>query len=105
MSQSPTWQEKAKTKRDEVLSLVPSEWRLPKPAPPAEEVRDASGDFVRQFLSSREVVITETDAVGIVQKTSTGEWTAEEVVRAFAHRASLAHQIVRFPERPCQAND
>ena len=49
--------------------------------------------FVQKFLSEREIEITETDAVGIVQKTSTGTWTAEEIATAFCHRASLAHQL------------
>ena len=52
-----------------------------------------TGPFIQKFLLKEEVDITETDAVGIVEKTSTGKWTAEEVATAFCHRASLAHQL------------
>ena len=52
-----------------------------------------TGPFIQNFLLKEEVDITETDAVGIVEKTSTGKWTAEEVATAFCHRASLAHQL------------
>jgi len=50
--------------------------------------------YIREFLSEREVLITETDAVGIAEKTTKGDWTAVEVIKAFCHRASLAHQLV-----------
>ena len=89
-----SWQEKAKTKREAVLNLIPAEWRLSGPVPTAEEQRDITGPYIQQFLSNREIEITETDAVGIVGHTTSGQWKAEEVIRAFAHRAALAHQLV-----------
>ena len=88
------WQVKAKSKRDAVNNLIPKEWRLTSPIPSAEEQRDVTGEYIWQFLTEREVEITETDAVDIVKQTTTGEWKAEEVTRAFCHRAALAHQIV-----------
>ena len=95
VSSGSTWRERAKAKNDDVLSLIPTEWRLQGPVPPADEQRDITGPYIQQSLSSREIEITETDAVAIVEQTSTGKWTAEEVIRAFAHRAALAHQLVR----------
>lgn len=89
-----TWQEQAKTKRDSINSLIPENWRLTSPIPSVEEQRDVTGEYLRQYLSEREVEITESDAVAIAKHTTTGEWKAEEVVKAFCHRASLAHQIV-----------
>jgi amidase len=58
------------------------------------EQRDVTGAYIWQFLSAREIEITETDAVGIAKKTTTAAWSAVEVVEAFAHRASLAHELV-----------
>ena len=87
-----SWQDKAKAKRDAVNGLIPEPWRIEVPSP--KDQRDVTGDYIRQFLSPREIEITETDAVGIVAHTTTGEWTAEEVAGAFAHRAALAHQLV-----------
>ena len=63
------------------------------PVPSAEQQRDVTGPYIRRFLSDREVEITETDALGILDHTTTGTWSASEVTKAFCHRASLAHQL------------
>jgi amidase len=89
------WQQRAKAKRDAVLGLIPEEWRIKVPS--AQEQRDVTGKYVCQYLTDKEVEITETVAESIVEKTSTGKWSAEEVARAFAHRAALAHQLVGYP--------
>ncbi|KAM0723815.1 hypothetical protein Q7P37_000805 [Cladosporium fusiforme] len=87
------WQEQARSKASQVLSLIPPEWRLSN-IPSASEQRDVTGAFVQQFLDKREIEITESDAVAIVEKTTSGQWTAVEVVKAFCHRAAVAHQLV-----------
>lgn len=86
------WQDRAKTKRDAVLAFIPEEWRIENP--PNNQQVDVTGSFIHQYLSPREVEITETPAEGIVERTTTGQWKAEEVTRAFCHRAALAHQLV-----------
>jgi amidase len=91
------WEAIAKQKRDAVNSLIPKAWLLPTPIPPASEQRDVTGKYIQQFLSSREIEITETDAVGIVKQTTSGNWKAREVAEAFCHRAALAHQMVHLP--------
>ena len=88
-----SWQDTARAKRDSVNNLIPEQWRL-KSIPSAEEQRDVTGKYIWQFLSEREAEITETNAVDIAKNTTTGHWTAEEVTRAFCHRAALAHQLV-----------
>lgn len=90
---APAWQQQAREKRSAVLNLIPEEWRIQ--VPDVAHQRDVSGKYLDQYLTAKEIEITETDPEGIVQKTSTGSWTAEEVTRAFAHRAALAHQLVR----------
>ena len=89
-----SWENLAKSKRDSVNSLIPEGWRLKVPIPSAEEQRDVTDKYIWQYLSEREVEITETDAPGIAKQTTTGKWKAEEVIKAFCHRASLAHQFV-----------
>jgi len=91
-----TWETQAKAKRDSINKSIPEEWRLSSPIPSAEQQRDVTGSFICQYLSKHEIDITETDAVGIVQKTTTGQWSAAGVAEAFCHRASLAHQLVRI---------
>ncbi len=89
----PDWQTLAREKRDSVNALIPKAWLLSS-IPSAAEQRDVTGKYIQQFLTEREVEITETDAVGIVKHTTTGAWKAKEVAEAFCHRAALAHQLV-----------
>jgi amidase len=87
-----SWQERAQEKQDAILAAIPKEWRIDNP--PVEEQVDVTGKYVHQFLSDREIEITETTAEGIVGKIAKGEWKSEEVAKAFCHRAGLAHQLV-----------
>lgn len=88
-----SWRALAAAKREAILNSIPESWRLPS-IPTAEQQPDVTGPYIRQFLSPKEVEITETDAIGIVEKTSSGAWTAVEVAEAFCHRASIGHQLV-----------
>lgn len=87
------WQKTGQEKAQSVLNLIPPEWRLPT-LPSPDEQRDITGGFIAQFLDAKELVITETDAVGIVKNTSAGVWSAVDVARAFCHRAAIAHQLL-----------
>lgn len=53
-----------------------------------------TGSWCHQYLSGEEIEITESDAIDIVEKTCVGIWTAEDVTKAFCHRASIAHQVL-----------
>ena len=94
MAQKSPWKDLAQKKRNTILDSIPAKWRVEQSKLPSnEEQRDVTC-YIQQFLSKREVEITETDVVGIAKETSTGNWTAAEVTEAFCHRASLAHQLV-----------
>lgn len=88
------WKALAQEKRDSVNALIPKRWLLETTLPSTSEQRDVTGKFIQQFLSAREIEITETDAVGIVKQTTSGAWKARKVIEAFCHRAALAHQMV-----------
>ncbi|RAK97695.1 putative general amidase GmdA [Aspergillus ibericus CBS 121593] len=90
----PAWQQAAEFKRQSTLDAIPEKWRIKGPIPSPTEQRDVTGAYIQQFLTEREIAITETDAVGITERTTTGQWTAVEVTEAFCHRAALAHQLV-----------
>ncbi|KAG0651309.1 Acetamidase [Hyphodiscus hymeniophilus] len=77
------WRALAKEKRDSVNALIPKSWILSTPLPSASEQRDVTSKYIQQFLSPREIEITETDAVGIVESTTSGKWKAREVAEAF----------------------
>ncbi|KAK5094242.1 hypothetical protein LTS08_008661 [Lithohypha guttulata] len=87
------WKATALAKRQAILDSIPERWRLSK-IPSVEEQKDVTGSYIQQFLESKEIDITETDAVGIAEKVAAGEWSAVDVTQAFCHRASLAHQLV-----------
>lgn len=89
----PRWQELAESKRQSVLDLIPTKWRLPQPFPSTENQKDVTGSYGHQYLEPKEIEITESDAVHIVAQMSSGKWTATEVVTAFCHRASIVHQL------------
>jgi amidase len=91
------WKSLANEKRDSVNALIPKPWLLPNTLPPTSDKRDVTSKYIQQFLSPKEIEITETDAVGIVENTTTGTWKAREVAEAFCHRAALAHQMVIYP--------
>ncbi|KAF2657724.1 amidase [Lophiostoma macrostomum CBS 122681] len=85
------WETLAKKKREAILEAIPQEWRINNP--PNDQQLDVTGAYIHQYLTPREVEITETTADDIVKQTTTGRWSAEEVTRAFCHRAALAHQL------------
>jgi len=87
------WEGIGKAKAESVLNLIPDGWRISE-IPSTDDKRDVTAEFIRQYLNSSEVEITETDAVGIVKNTTSGTWTALEVATAFCHRAAIAHQLV-----------
>jgi amidase len=86
------WKNLAEIKRNAILAAIPEEWRIKNPS--IKEQIDVTGSYVHQYLSKREIEITETTADDIVKQTTTGAWTAVEVTKAFCHRAALAHQLL-----------
>ncbi|PYI10112.1 alpha-glucosidase [Aspergillus sclerotiicarbonarius CBS 121057] len=89
-----TWHSVAAGKRQAILEAIPPRWILQEQIPPAEKQPNVTDGYVQQFLTPREIQITEADAVTITQHTTTGSWSALEVTEAFCHRAAIAHQLV-----------
>ncbi|KAL6908636.1 amidase [Trichoderma evansii] len=87
------WEKKAEAKRQAILDSIPQKWRLDR-IPSAEEQKDVTDGYIRQFLNSKESKITETDIGGIAKQIAAGSWTSVEVAEAFCHRAAIAHQLV-----------
>ncbi|KAH6629263.1 amidase signature domain-containing protein [Boeremia exigua] len=87
-----SWRDAAARKREATSALIPVEWRVEN-LPSVKEQVDVT-DYIKQYLSEEELEITESDADQIVEKTTSGAWTAEKVTRAFCHRAALAHQLL-----------
>ena len=87
-----SWEGIATAKRDSVNALIPAEWQISDPPAPEAKV-DVTGQYVEKFLTKEEIAITETDAAGIARKTTSDEWKAVDVTKAFCHRAALVHQL------------
>jgi amidase len=80
--------------RAQLDAKIPLEWRLD-PSIISSVPRSVLSIF-SQVLSTLELQITSTqDATALLNKLHEGEWTAEEVTKAFCHRAAVAHQLVR----------
>ena len=89
------WKSLANAKFEAIRNSIPEKWRITT-VPSIQETPDVTGSAITKKLSPLEIYITETDAVGIVTKVSTGEWKAEDVTKAFCHRAGIAHQMVKI---------
>jgi amidase len=89
------WQEVAAVKRADLLSSIPHDWVIPRDILPADNVLDVTV-FRRTsgMLTAKEIRITDTGAVDIVEKISKRLWSAEEVALAFCKAAAIAHQLV-----------
>lgn len=98
------WEKKAEAKRQAILDSIPQKWRLDK-IPSAEEQKDVTDEYIRQFLNSKESEITEADIGGIAKQIEAGNWTSLEVTEAFCHRASIAHQLVWLLYQELQEQD
>jgi amidase len=88
-----SWQETSNKKREAILAAIPAEWRLEK-LPSVDEQPDVTA-YVKQYFSKQELDITESSADVIAKTVAEGKWSAEDVTRAFCHRAAVAHQLVR----------
>lgn len=89
------WEEIAETKRAELAYTIPTEWVIPDNIKPPESQLDVTG-FPEQsgWFTPKELEITSKSATEILAKTTTGQWTAEEVTWAFCKRAAVAQQLV-----------
>ncbi|KAH6614362.1 amidase signature domain-containing protein [Chaetomium sp. MPI-SDFR-AT-0129] len=88
----PQWQATGQAKREEILRLLPPEWRIDS-VPTPQALRNVT-HYSAQFLTTEERDITETlSAAALLGKLSRGELTALQVTKAFCHRATIAHQL------------
>lgn len=85
------WATRARAKRENLASLIPPEWRLS--AVPSIEEGPNVILWSRTFLAAEERDITESEPLSIIANIQAQIWSAEEVVRAFCHRAAIAHQL------------
>jgi amidase len=96
---STKWWDIAQEKRQAVNSLLPEKWKTTKPIPPVAELPDVT-DYAASFPSETEREITaQYTASELVGKLARREYTAVQVIEAFCHRATIAHELVPIPVR------
>ncbi|KKZ60694.1 hypothetical protein EMCG_04621 [[Emmonsia] crescens] len=89
-----TWEAVGAAKREELLSSIPSEWIIPGGIFPPESQTDVTSFPEKSgWFTPSELEITGSTASEILEKTTTGAWSAEAVTRAFCKRAAAAHQL------------
>lgn len=94
-STNEQWQDISAKAIQKVIDDIPSDWKIPKDRLPCEDVLDVTDVPAKcGLLSQQDLEITESYATHIVAKIAKGEWTAEDVTRAFCKRAAIAHQLV-----------
>lgn len=89
---APSWLHVAEEKQQEIYAAIPQAYLI------RDDLLGASYviDLPRRsgLLTARELRITESRAVDIVQRVRSREYSSVEVATAFCKRASIAHQAV-----------
>jgi amidase len=97
MAGDKTYVDISRAKREQRDRLIRDEWKLSRKLTLSQNVLDIPNTC--GILTEREITITsDNDAVDIVEKIRSQEYTAEEVTVAFCKRAAVAQQLVIFSE-------
>ncbi|KAM9912157.1 hypothetical protein OXX69_002829 [Metschnikowia pulcherrima] len=90
----PTYKDIALKKRQQRDTQFKKEWLVSESQLPSANTKDVSTWIEDSgVLSNSEQEITSALAETIVENIKAKKWTAVEVVKAFCHRASVAHQL------------
>ncbi|VUC32421.1 unnamed protein product [Clonostachys rosea] len=103
-----SWEDIVAKKQAALTAKIPDNWRLPEgfsaapKTPQSPNLNITTGHFFLEALpgparlSPQEYAITcETSIPAIQAKYRSHQWTAEELVTAFCHRAAISHQMTR----------
>ncbi|TFK99720.1 general amidase [Pterulicium gracile] len=91
-----TWQSLAADKRARQAASIPREWILPihrLPGPKVNEVIGFPEDEKCGLLTTGDLEVTNASIEELLANLTSGTWTAVGVVKAFAKRAIIAHQL------------
>lgn len=89
------WQAIVARKRAKRDSLLPPKWLVPAAELPADEVTDVSKLCAEKgWLSPDELAITALGAAELAKAIYNGQYSSVSVIEAFAHRATIAQQLL-----------
>ncbi|GAA5911054.1 uncharacterized protein JCM6883_004252 [Sporobolomyces salmoneus] len=86
----PNWEDTVKTTRAQLQAKI--DQCGPK-VQIDESLRNVSTVRLEGLLDRDEIDVTEQDVDALLSKMASAEWSAEKVIRAFLHRAVIAHQL------------
>jgi amidase len=94
-TKQPEWQATALRKRAERQSRLPLKWLVPEDELPSSEITDVTGLSEKKgWINQREADITSLDMVALAAAIKERQYSSVEVVEGFAHRATIAQQLV-----------
>ncbi|KAF2033109.1 amidase [Setomelanomma holmii] len=94
MTSDGNWEKIAAAKRAALAEAIPKEYRVPEQQlPPESQLDVTSWPKKSGWFSSKELEITDSTALQILEKVASKTWTSEEVTRAFCKRAAAAQQL------------
>jgi hypothetical protein len=89
------WKAVVIRKREARQALLPSQWLIPADELPTEEVYDVTNLCAeKEWLTPEELNITTKTITALAALIAVGRVSALEVVSAFAHRATIAQQLL-----------
>jgi len=87
------WLPKVEAYRQQLTDAVPEEYKAVIPKKIDAQFNPLNYLYEAKLLSDAELEITESSAIELVAKIARGELSSVEVYKAFAHRATIAHQL------------
>lgn len=90
------WVPKIEAYRDKLNANIPVEFKIPNDVLPLQEKLDAginAVEFIEQFLTEEEKYVTELTGSTLASKIAAGEISAVKAFKAYAKRATMAHQL------------
>jgi amidase len=93
----PNWKEVVVRKRATREALLPKKWLVPDSNLPSEDVFDVTALCAQKgWLSDLKLEIASKTVTELSEEIKTGRLTSVQVISAFAHRATIAHQLTNW---------
>lgn len=88
-----SWESRALEKKTNILSPLPCEYLHSGLSHSTTDTASVQ-DVPNQILSPEELEITSLDVPAVISSVASGKYTSVQVLKAFTHRAAIAHQLL-----------
>ncbi|KUJ10518.1 acetamidase [Mollisia scopiformis] len=90
---SPSWESRVRAKQESILSQLPKEYLHSHLSHSTTDTTPVL-DIPISLLSASELEITSLDVLPLIESIASGKYTSIQVLKAFTHRAAIAHQLL-----------